>query len=120
MSNRFPTCDRFHGKSTLLELLHVLGVVLAMIKQEFEGVRRQDEVPSDADRRPIGYVDDDVYESTRAFTGWDVREGKAVGSGGEMTWTLSTTTADCRLNFSIPSRKPVPKPLPKPLHQRPL
>ena len=37
-----------------------------------------------------------------------------------MTWTLSTTTADCRLNFSIPSRKPVPKPLPKPLHQRPL
>ena len=37
-----------------------------------------------------------------------------------MTWTLSTTSADSRLNFSIPPRKPVPKPFRKPMLPRPL
>ena len=46
--------------------LHGLGA------ENYVGVRRQDEVPIDADRRPMGYVDDDVYEATRAFTGWGV------------------------------------------------
>lgn len=46
--------------------LHGLGA------ENYLGVRRQDEVPVDAERRPVGYVDDDVYESTRAFTGWGV------------------------------------------------
>lgn len=52
--------------------LHGLGA------ENYLGVRRQDEVPVDADRRPVGYVDDDVYESTRAFTGWslDFNTGK--------------------------------------------
>lgn len=46
--------------------LHGLGA------ENYLGVRRQDEVPVDADRHPVGYVDDDVYESTRAFTGWSI------------------------------------------------
>ncbi len=46
--------------------LHGLGA------ENYFGVARQDEVPLDADRRPAGYVDDDVYETTRAFTGWGV------------------------------------------------
>lgn len=46
--------------------LHGLGA------ENYLGVRRQDEVPVDSQKRPVGYVDDDVYESTRAFTGWSV------------------------------------------------
>lgn len=46
--------------------LHGLGA------ENYLGVRRQDEVPEDSAGRPVGYVDDDVYESTRAFTGWGV------------------------------------------------
>src|SRR5690606_2214012 len=46
--------------------LHTLGA------ENYIGVRRQDEVPRDTDGEPVAYVDDDVYESTRAFTGWGV------------------------------------------------
>ncbi len=46
--------------------LHGLGA------ENYLGIRRQDEVPTDDARRPLGYVDDDVYESTRAFTGWGI------------------------------------------------
>ncbi len=34
----------------------------------------QSDVPTDDDGNPVGYVDDDVYEATRAFTGWTVHE----------------------------------------------
>ncbi len=44
--------------------LHTLGAM------NYLGVRRQDEVAVDGDGRPIGYVDGDVYEITRCFTGW--------------------------------------------------
>lgn len=46
--------------------LHGLGA------ENYYGIRRQDEVPHDANGQPSGYVDDDVYEATRAFTGWGV------------------------------------------------
>jgi uncharacterized protein (DUF1800 family) len=46
--------------------LHTLGA------ENYLGVIRQNEVPLDADGLPVGYVDDDVYESTRAFTGWGI------------------------------------------------
>ncbi len=44
--------------------LHTLGAI------NYLGVGRQDEVPRDGDGRPVGYVDGDVYEATRCFTGW--------------------------------------------------
>lgn len=52
--------------------LHSLGA------ENYFGVHRQGEVPTDAQGRPVSYVDDDVYESTRAFTGWtvDMNTGK--------------------------------------------
>jgi len=44
--------------------LHGLGA------ENYLGVRRQDDVPRDENGVPVGYVDDDVYEATRCFTGW--------------------------------------------------
>ncbi len=44
--------------------LHGLGA------ENYLGVQRQHQVPIGSDGKPIGYVDDDVYEATRAFTGW--------------------------------------------------
>jgi uncharacterized protein (DUF1800 family) len=46
--------------------LHTLGA------ENYLGVKRQSEVPVDGDGIPIGYVDDDVYEAARCFTGWRV------------------------------------------------
>jgi uncharacterized protein (DUF1800 family) len=46
--------------------LHGLGV------DHYYGVNRQADVPRDGSGRPLGYVDDDVYEATRAFTGWTI------------------------------------------------
>lgn len=46
--------------------LHTLGA------ENYLGVRDPDDVPVDADRNPIAYVDSDVYEATRAFTGWTI------------------------------------------------
>lgn len=40
----------------------------------------QSDVETDADGRPVGYVDDDVYEATRAFTGWTVAAGRNDGA----------------------------------------
>lgn len=47
---------------------------------------RQNEVPLDEEGRPIGYVDDDVYEATRCFTGWTVSNStnnETIGDTGE-------------------------------------
>jgi uncharacterized protein (DUF1800 family) len=44
--------------------LHTLGA------ENYLGVRRQTDVPLDGQGRPVGYVDDDVFEATRCFTGW--------------------------------------------------
>ncbi len=48
--------------------LHTLGA------ENYRGVVHQDQVPRDAQGRPIGYADDDVYETTRCFTGWTIDE----------------------------------------------
>ena len=48
--------------------LHTLGA------ENYLGVGRQRDVPGYDEGRPIGYVDDDVYEATRCFTGWRVND----------------------------------------------
>ena len=49
--------------------LHTLGA------ENYLGVGDQNKVPGyPAD--PTGYVDDDVYEATRCFTGWRVNDGQ--------------------------------------------
>jgi uncharacterized protein (DUF1800 family) len=50
--------------------LHTLGA------ENYLGVKRQQDVPGFSQRQPMGYVDDDVYEATRAFTGWRVNDSK--------------------------------------------
>lgn len=44
--------------------LHTLGA------DHYLGVMRQNQVPIGTDGKPVGYVDDDVFEATRCFTGW--------------------------------------------------
>jgi uncharacterized protein (DUF1800 family) len=46
--------------------LHTLGA------ENYLGVRDPNTIPKDANGISIGYVDNDVYESARAFTGWRV------------------------------------------------
>ncbi len=50
--------------------LYTLGAL------NYLGVMRQKDVPGFADGRPVGYVDDDIYEATRAFTGWRVNDNE--------------------------------------------
>ena len=50
--------------------LHTMGA------ENYLGVKRQREVQGFAQGQPVGYVDDDVYEATRAFTGWRVNDNK--------------------------------------------
>ncbi len=49
--------------------LHTLGA------ENYLGVMQQHEVPLDGDGLPIGYVDADVFEATRCFTGWSFSNG---------------------------------------------
>ncbi len=51
----------------LLEL-HTLGA------EHYLGVRDQRTVPGFDEGMPVGYVDEDVYEATRCFTGWRVND----------------------------------------------
>ncbi len=60
--------------------LHTLGAM------NYLGVGRQHEVPGYSEGRPIGYVDDDVYEAARCFTGWTIRNSTSdpsIGNTGE-------------------------------------
>lgn len=42
---------------------------------------RWQDVPGARQGRPAGYVDQDVFEAARAFTGWGVEDGAAVDAG---------------------------------------
>ena len=46
--------------------LHTVGA------EHYFGVQPQNAVPLDAQNRPLGYVDEDIFEATFAFTGWSV------------------------------------------------
>ena len=39
------------------------------------------EVPGATQQHPIGYIDQDVYEAARAFTGWTIEDGSNTGRG---------------------------------------
>jgi len=49
--------------------LHTLG------SENYFGVLPQNEVPTDGSGRPLGYVDADVFETTRCLTGWSFSFG---------------------------------------------
>lgn len=64
--------------------LHTLGEAHYLNRQ----YRRWDEVPGALAGKPVGYVDEDVYEAARAFTGWTVADGGGLNrqarQGAEM------------------------------------
>ena len=60
--------------------LHTMG------SENYLGVIQQNEVPPDNTGAPSGYVDADVFEATRAFTGWTLSNSTSdpdVGNSGE-------------------------------------
>lgn len=62
--------------------LHTLGA------ENYYGVISQDSVPVDNEGSPLGYVDEDVYEATRCFTGWTVsdRDTDELGDTGQFIY----------------------------------
>lgn len=57
--------------------LHTLGA------ENYLGPGRQMDVPGYDQGLPVGYVDDDVYEATRCFTGWRINNSNSLGNTGE-------------------------------------
>ncbi len=45
------------------------------------------EVPGAVDGQPVGYIDQDVYEAARAFTGWTIEDGAGLGAGRRLPMT---------------------------------
>jgi uncharacterized protein (DUF1800 family) len=60
--------------------LHTLGA------ENYLGTRDRATVARDAAGVPAGYVDGDVYEAARAFTGWRVANGRGVDDTGEFLY----------------------------------
>lgn len=42
------------------------------------------EVPGALQGKPIGYIDEDVYEAARSFTGWTIADGSSLGKGDNL------------------------------------
>ena len=70
----------------LLEL-HTLGA------ENYLGVGDQNSVPG-YPSSPVGYVDDDIYEATRCFTGWRVNNGSSGAPGNDGTFLYHDTWHD--------------------------
>lgn len=45
------------------------------------------DVPGANQKTPIGYIDQDVYEAARAFTGWSIADGTGLGDGKKLPRT---------------------------------
>ena len=60
--------------------LHTLGA------ENYLGIKRQRDIAGFATGNPIGYVDDDIYEATRCFTGWRVADDNSTGDTGEFVF----------------------------------
>ncbi len=62
--------------------IHGLGAL------NYYGVQSQSGLPSHEDNSnvPVGYVDGDVYEATRCFTGWTVSNSTSRGDTGEFMY----------------------------------
>ncbi len=63
--------------------LHTLGRD-AYLNDRYDRWR---EVPGAATGHPEGYIDQDVYEAARAFTGWTVEDGGSIDGGRKLPLT---------------------------------
>ncbi|HEY1723168.1 MAG TPA: DUF1800 domain-containing protein [Magnetospirillaceae bacterium] len=77
-SSRAGAANENYGRE-LFEL-HTLGRD-AYLNDKYDRWR---EVPGATDGHPAGYIDEDVYESARAFTGWTVEDGAAIDGGRKL------------------------------------
>lgn len=59
--------------------LHTLGRPAYLSSQ----YRKWSEVPGAREGKSAGYLDEDVYEAARAFTGWTMADGRWTGRGDE-------------------------------------
>lgn len=80
-SSRAGSANENYGRE-LFEL-HTLGRD-AYLNDKYEKWRA---VPGALKGHPVGYIDEDVYESARAFTGWTVEDGTAIDSGRKLPAT---------------------------------
>jgi uncharacterized protein (DUF1800 family) len=53
-------------------------------------------VPGAIDGRAVGYIDEDVYEAARAFTGWTVNDGSNIGNNKKLPETGDFTYVELR------------------------
>jgi len=80
-SSRGGAANENYGRE-LLEL-HTLGRP-AYLNALYNKWR---EVPGAPQGRPEGYIDQDVYEAARAFTGWTIEDGAGIGGGRKLPAT---------------------------------
>ena len=80
-SSRGGAANENYGRE-LLEL-HTLGRP-AYLNALYNKWR---EVPGAAQGHPEGYIDQDVYEAARAFTGWTIEDGAGIGAGRKLPTT---------------------------------
>jgi uncharacterized protein (DUF1800 family) len=45
------------------------------------------DVPGALEGKPVGYIDQDVYEAARAFTGWTIEDGAGIDNGRKLPAT---------------------------------
>lgn len=60
--------------------LHTLGA------ENYRGTADRTSVPGYDQRKPLGYVDGDVYEAARCFTGWRIDQGANSGDTGSFSY----------------------------------
>jgi uncharacterized protein (DUF1800 family) len=73
----------------LLEL-HTLGAG-AYLNAQYDRWR---DVPGAIEGAPVGYIDQDVYEAARAFTGWTYADGQDIAEGVTLPRTGEFTYAE--------------------------
>jgi hypothetical protein len=70
--------------------LHTLGRY-AYLNSVYDRWRQ---VPGAEKGRPVGYIDQDVYEAARAFTGWGLEDGAGTGMGAALPKSGKFTYVD--------------------------
>jgi uncharacterized protein (DUF1800 family) len=82
--------------------LHTLGA------ENYLGTGDRKKVPGFLNEQPIGYVDGDVYEAARCFTGWKVDTGKNSKETGTFSYVDSSHDRFQKiiLGHSIPELQP--------------
>jgi len=87
----------------LLEL-HTLGA------ENYLGVADPDSVPRDGNGISIAYVDNDVFEATRCFTGWRVNNGASGAQSNDGTFFYYDAWHDRFNKFVLGKRLPADQP----------